>query len=318
MSVRIGALVLAMVLPGAAQAQPGAPLSAIDWLEQALTQPIGPTAPPRAPGPQSVPPLGGLDGFSPVPPAEDGPITARPLTQATLDSTGLFAAARIGLPQDIWGQSPLRTLTDAIAAQTPDMVPAAQRLLLRLLVAEFAPPRLTTKDMAGQLLAARLDKLIEIGALEQATQLLEAAPNKTAALNARAFDIALLLGEEDRACARLQGQLFAEGGEAARIFCLARQGEWQSAYAALGAARALGGIAPPDADLLARFLEEEDATPSLDPPADLTPMSWRILEALGEPVGTGSLPVAFAHADLRGTSGWRAQIDAAERLTRTG
>ena len=80
----------------------------------------------------------------------------------------------------------------------------------------------------------------------------------------------------------------------------------------------LAGSRPPDADLLARFLEEEDATPSLDPPADLTPMSWRILEALGEPVGTGSLPVAFAHADLRGTSGWRAQIDAAERLTRTG
>ena len=88
------------------------------------------------------------------------------------------------------------------------MVPAAQRLLLRLLLAEFAPPQLNADDMVGQLLAARLDKLIEIGALEQATQLLETAPVQTAALNARAFNIALLLGEEDRACTRLQGQLF--------------------------------------------------------------------------------------------------------------
>ena len=57
---------------------------------------------------------------------------------------------------------------------------------------------------------------------------------------------------------------------------------------------------------------------TLPPPQHLTPMGWRILEALGDPVGTGNLPVAFAHADLRGTSGWRAQIDAAERLTRMG
>jgi hypothetical protein len=33
-------------------------------------------------------------------------------------------------------------------------------------------------------------------------------------------------------------------------------------------------------------------------------------------VATQGLPVAFAHADLRGTAGWRAQIEAAERLVR--
>ena len=42
------------------------------------------------------------------------------------------------------------------------------------------------------------------------------------------------------------------------------------------------------------------------------------MEALGDPVTTAGLPVAYAHADLRGTSGWRAQLDAAERLTRAG
>ncbi|WP_296641556.1 hypothetical protein [Roseinatronobacter sp.] len=316
MTCRIGALVLAACLPVAAQGQQGAPLSAIDWLEQALTQPIGPAAPPRQTMPQSLPEPSAQTDMPAE--AESGQITSRPLTKSTLDSTGLFAAARIGLPHDVWGGSTLDNVIAAIARQTPDMVPAAQRLLLRLLLAEFAPPQLNADDMVGQLLAARLDKLIEIGALEQATQLLETASGQTAALNARAFDIALLLGEEDRACTRLQGQLFAENGEAARIFCFARQGEWQSAYAALGAARALGGLDHSEADLLARFLEEEDGTPSLAPPQDLTPMGWRILEALGEPVGTGTLPVAFAHADLRGTSGWRAQIDAAERLTRTG
>lgn len=319
MSLRVGALLLAACLPVVAQAQQNAPLSAIDWLEQALTQPIGPAAPPRNAG---LPPLPapGADALT-LPDAGTGAdrIDVRPLPRTTLDSTGLFAAARIGLPPDAWGPSPLEALTTAIAAQTPDMVPAAQRLLLRILVAEFTPPSMAAEAQAGELLAARVDKLIEIGALEQAAQLLDAAPGRTAALTDRRFDIALLLGGEDRACTRLQGLLLADTGAAARIFCLARQGMWPAAHTALAAARALDGLSSADAALLTRFLEEEDrASPGLAPPPDLTPLGWRILEALGEPVGTATLPVPFAHADLRGTSGWRAQIDAAERLTRTG
>lgn len=310
MSLRVASLVLALCLPGSAGAQQGPPLSAIDWLEQALTQPVGPSAPvQRRNRPEQ--------GITPAD-APSNPILARPLEQATLDSTGLFSAARIGLPRNLWGQTPAQVLREGVAALDADTVPAAQRLMLRLLLAEFAPPQLADTDMAGGFLVARLDKLIEIGALEQASQLIDAAPTQTAALNTRAFDIALLLGEEDRACARLQGQLAGASGEAARIFCMARGGEWQSAYAALGAARALGALDGSEAALLTRFLEEEDTTLTLPPPQQLTPMGWRILEALGDPVSTGSLPVAFAHADLRGTSGWRAQIDAAERLTRTG
>lgn len=311
MKLRAASIAVALCLPSLAGAQQGAPLSAIDWLDQALTQPIGPSAPAqkrRTPSIKIAPPE--------EPPS--APIIARPLEQATLDSIGLFSAARIGLPRDLWGQTPAQVLREGIAALKPDMVPAAQRLMLRLLLAEFAPPHLAEGDVAGGLLVARLDKLIEIGALEQASQLIDAAPTQTAALNTRAFDIALLLGEEDRACARLQGQLAGTSGEAARIFCMARGGEWQSAYAALGAARALGGMDGSEAALMTRFLEEEDTALTLPPPQRLTPMGWRILEALGDPVSTGSLPVAFAHADLRGTSGWRAQIDAAERLTRMG
>jgi hypothetical protein len=305
--MRVAGLVLALCLPGIALAQQNAPLSAIDWLEQALTQPIGPSAPSRAP--QTIPEA--LD-------APSAAIVSSPLEQATLDSTGLFSAARIGLPRELWGQTPVAVLAEGIAALDANMVPSAQRMLVRLLTAEFSPPLLAEGDTPGALLVARLDKLIEIGALEQASQLIEGAPTQTAALNTRAFDIALLLGEEDRACARLEGQLAGTSGEAARIFCLARRGEWQSAYASLGAARALGAIDSAEAQLLERFLEEEDAEHSLPPPQRLSPMGWRVLEALGESVGTSTLPVAFAHADLRGTSGWRAQIDAAERLTRTG
>ncbi len=50
----------------------------------------------------------------------------------------------------------------------------------------------------------------------------------------------------------------------------------------------------------------------------MTPLDWRLLEAVGEPLPTQSLPIAFAHAELRDTAGWKAQIEAAERLSRAG
>jgi hypothetical protein len=43
-----------------------------------------------------------------------------------------------------------------------------------------------------------------------------------------------------------------------------------------------------------------------------------MFEAIGEPLPTNTLPLAFAQAELRDTAGWKAQIEAAERLARSG
>ncbi|WP_071795569.1 hypothetical protein [Natronohydrobacter thiooxidans] len=296
--------------PAAVSAQEnGAPLSAIDWLEQALREPPPPAVAPEPP-PQMIEP-------SPVlPESHFETITVAPLTGAELDATGLFTAERIGLPREFWGPSPLAEIIPAIEAIPGDTLPSAARLGLRLLMAEFAAPYGLTLETRGTLLLARIDKLVSLGALEQASQLIDAAAEPSAALRARAFDISLLLGEEDRACARMSGMISATEGQAAQIFCMARHGEWQAAWTSLKVARSLGLIDAAEAGLLMRFLDEEEADFLPPPPQNITPLGWRILEALGDPVATTHLPVAFAHADLRGVSGWRAQLDAAERLTR--
>ncbi len=45
---------------------------------------------------------------------------------------------------------------------------------------------------------------------------------------------------------------------------------------------------------------------------------FRLYEAIGEPLPTRDLPLAFAWPDLRFVSGWKAQLEAAERLARAG
>ena len=296
-------LPLALVLSAPALAQ-DRPLSAIGWLDEALTIPL-PPAP--APLPDFQP-----DTYTPE------EISVTPLGGPDIDALGLFNPVRIGLTRDLWATSPAERVKAGLAALPADTLPTALQLGYRLLLAEFAAPVFAAPHDPGSVLTTRIDTLIAMGALEQASILLEASPVQTAALNSRAFDIALLLGEEDTACTRMTGQMSTHYAHGAQIFCLARRGAWQSAYATLNTSKALGLLDPAEAALLARFLSEEDTDFPAPPPATVTPLSWRLLEALGEPVATTSLPVAFAYADLRGTSGWRAQLDAAERLTRAG
>src|SRR5690606_19196203 len=48
------------------------------------------------------------------------------------------------------------------------------------------------------------------------------------------------------------------------------------------------------------------------------PLDLRLMEAIGEPLQTSTLPLAFAHADLTSNAGWKTRLEAAERLSRTG
>lgn len=294
-------LMLLLATPAWSQERP---LSAIDWLDEALTIPLPPQDPP--------PPTFQPEAIIPE------TISVTPLGGPEIDALGLFNPTRMGLSRTLWAASPADQVIAGLSRLPADTLPTALQLGYRLLLAEFAPPLFSDGAQPGSVLTTRIDTLMAMGALEQASVLLEASPVQTAALNARAFDIALLLGEEDTACARMQGQMSTDYGHGAQIFCLARRGAWQSAFATLNTSRALGLLDAPDAALLERFLAEEDAELTAAPPASISPLGWRLLEALGEPVPTASLPVAFAYADLRGTSGWRAQLDAAERLTRAG
>ena len=287
------------------------PLSAIDWLQETLL----------VPDPSGLYPVTPPTGDAWI----DGAITMRPLDRVHPDAVGLFPPARVGLARDFWGPSTAEELAPLVAALPGDTLPALRTLAYRLLLAEFDAPRGASPEAQGSpLLAARIDKLYEFGALDQALALLETLDSRDTGLKLRWLEIALLLGDEAPVCERALAGSGPFPFEAAQIYCQARNGDWPGAEAAFDTATEDGTLTPPYDTLLARFLEVEghvDSEP-LGPiaglPMQLSPLAWRVLEAIGEPVATHGLPVAFAHADLRGTVGWRAQIEAAERLVRSG
>lgn len=301
---------------GAQEAAPGqsdAPLSAIDWLsESVITLPTAAPFPGSAPGRPTI-------GEAPVADTATVPdVVVTPLDLPSPDRIGILPPSSTGLPRNLWSGSTQTDLVMLVRAERVDGLPAIQSFIVSLMLAEAEPPAGAGPD--GQLFLARVDKLLDIGALEPALELLRAADPKTPDLFRRYFDAALLTGAEASTCQRLLAKPEIAPTLSARVFCLARSGDWVAAALTLGTASALGDLDPETAVLLARFLDPElfEGEPPLAAPTRVTPLVFRMREAVGEGLATPPLPLAFAHADLRDTVGWKARLEAAERLARAG
>jgi hypothetical protein len=136
----------------------------------------------------------------------------------------------------------------------------------------------------------------------------------------RFFDVSLLTGRADRACSAMTANPDIAPTFPAHIFCLARTGDWPAAALSLDTGAALGRISDADYDVIARFLDPElfegDGPLPFDPA--LTPLDFQMRMAVGERPDVTGLPLAFTHAGLSDLAGWRGQLDATERLTRSG
>ncbi|ADO42226.1 hypothetical protein [Ketogulonicigenium vulgare] len=291
-----------LTIAGAAVAQERGPLSAIDWLSESVTP-----APPASP--TSTAPVTG--GVTPE-------ITVQSLDAPSPDIVGLLPSDVTGLPTSLWSQSPESDALAALRATPAPSLPALQELLVQLMLAEAAPP--SGAAATGNLFLARVDKLLEMGALDQAQSLIEASDVARPEVFRRWFDASLLTGTEDFACTKLNEMPAIAPTLSTHVFCLARAGDWPAAALVLNNALSLGAVNADEQALLVHFLDPEmdDGDSILPEPTTLTPLEFRMREAVGEAIPTATLPRAFANADLRSMVAWRSQIEAAERLARGG
>lgn len=286
-----------IVWPWAGFAQP---LSAIDWLSDSIE-----TAPT---------PSGMVIGEAPARlPSE---VLTTPLGAPRPETPGLVAAADLGLPGNLWSGSTAEDLAARMALVDVTLPRTARDLLRRVLISRQASP--LQGDDRDVLTAARVDLLLQMGALDEAQLLLGARAPETPELFRRWFDISLLMGSETAACRDLAERPEVSPTYPARIFCLARNGDWHVAALTLGSAESLGILSPEEDALLARFLDPELFEDVPPPPRRPSPLLFRLYEASGDRLPTAALPVAFAHADTAPILGWKTRIDAAERLARAG
>lgn len=305
-----------MAGPGLAQD----PLSASDWLSGSIQSPPRETSGWR---PGSGRPADAQLPTPGAPPVAEtgavGKVAVTRLDEADPDSAGTQSARKAGLPPNLWAGSDPARLAQLIG-QTPARLPVMNALLRRVLTAQLTPPATAGETARGTLFLARVDRLLGMGANADAARLLASAGLRSPESFRRLFDVALLAGEETRACAVMNDTPGIAPSFAARIFCLAQSGDWSAAAITFHGAEALGLIPQDRLALLAQYLDDSyvDAGQPLEPPQPVTPLDFRMHEAVGQPLPTAPLPLAFAHSDLRPNSGWKARLEAAERLASAG
>lgn len=285
------------------------PRSAIPWLSESIEIDKGSVFS----GPETLPPAR-------VNPAagEDAEIVVTPLGAVSRDAVGLLPPERTGFSPTLWGPTRAERVRNLLLSQPMNGVPETRALFARLLLAEAVPPLGPLANSA--LLIARVDLLLEMGALEEVETMLGRAGPDTPELFRRWFDAGLLLERAEAPCAALRDNPQLSPTLPARVFCLARSGDWSAAEITLTLGEDVGSIAPEQERLLARFLDPEifEGEPPPPVPEPLTGLDFLMREAVGLPRPPGTLPLAFLHGDVGERAPMRARINAAERLVPAG
>lgn len=283
------------------------PLSAIEWLEKRPKQIVVPLS--------ELPQAEVIDEAEVAGSVVTPQITVSPLGAPARAAAGLLPSNVTGLPRTLWQGSDVDTLNTLMTALDVEQYPALQSLLYTLLLAEADPPQ---TDQGESFIKTRVQKLLDLGALDPATALLERADPEHVELFGLYLDVALLNGDAEAPCAALRAKPSLSRDFAPRIYCDALGQNWDNAALMLATADAIGALKPLDVALLEGFLDPElfDTVPPV--PQRPTVLQFRLFEAIGESLPTSSLPREFTATDLAGDAGWKAQLDAAERLARVG
>ncbi|MBU2982510.1 hypothetical protein KO498_11880 [Lentibacter algarum] len=302
--MRIRALLIASALAAPAVAQ--SPLSAIDWLDD--------PSPVIAPAVQAVVP-----GTAEAPVSQNATapqVAVQPIgTEQGPSSIGLLPSRVTGLPETLWEKSEVSRIKHQFEQLDAHDIPVVQELLYTLLLAESEPPNGTDPEA---FLSLRAERLASFGVIEPAAELLSQLPLSSARQFDLYFDLTLYAGLEDKACETLNASRSLTNDYGAYTFCAMRGGDWEQASLLFETATALNLLEPTEKRLLKAFLDPEFAeqAPNLAPPRNITPLEFRLYEATGHALPTAGLSLAFAVSDLRELSGWKSQLEAAERLAR--
>jgi hypothetical protein len=244
-------------------------------------------------------------------------IQTTPLSTSQPDAVGILTSEQTGIPQNFWGDGDPEVIARLIKPYFDFTLPEITALWQRIALSEIDAP--TRAGNPGEILSARVAHLLNAGALDQAEALLNQAGPSTPALFQQAFDVGLLTGRAQTACADMLRNPSLAPSLKERVFCLARENDWTAAALTLTTAKSLRQIPELDAELLTLFLDPELFDEANPPPAPvpLTALDFIMREALAMPRSGQALPLAFLHQDLQRETGWRNQVIAAERLVRS-
>ena len=219
------------------------PMSAIDWLAEKINDP-----PVFYTNPSS--------NFDII----DNDIKKLDLPKISKNSIGIFPSIKLGLNSSVWKNSNEFEISNLLKKIDIGNIYYSNRLLKRILLIEADPPIIETdKEFSGTFfLRARILKLIQMGALDEAEALLlDANPNSDPKLIDLWSKISFLTLRFDNFCNSVLKSHHTLIHPAHKVICLARSGDWNAAALSLATYSSINVIDSDYEKLLINFLDHE-------------------------------------------------------------
>ena len=219
------------------------PMSAIDWLAEKINDP---------PIFYTNPSL----NFDII----DNNIKKLDLPNISKNSIGIFPSIRLGINSSVWKNSNEFEISNLLDKIDIGDIYYSNRLLKRVLLIEADPPIIATgQEFSGTFfLRARILKLIQMGALDEAEALLlDANPNTDPKLIDLWSKISFLTLRFDNFCNSVLKSYNTLIHPGHKVICLARSGDWNAAALSLATLSSINEIESDYEKLLINFLDHE-------------------------------------------------------------
>ncbi len=239
------------------------------------------------------------------------------------NSVGFFSGNRLGLPINAWSGETEILLAKEVKKISISELYHLNRFLKRILLVEIDPP-ITQVDApyAGTaFLRSRISKLIDMGALDDAEALLEAAsPLTEFGLLDLWTEVSFLTRRLDNFCEMILQSHNTKMVPSHRIVCLARSGDWNAAALALATYTSIGEIDNELETLLINYLDHEAELDLVN--KDICLEKSAILLYLcgfsGIRISDSELPVKFLYSNLSRSKSLRTRISTSEEFVKSG
>ena len=217
-----------------------------------------------------------------------------------VNGIGLISLDSTKFPEDLWSNTNEKVLAEKLNKMPKLSLSSTNKIFKRLLLVDAKPPlnSIGIKNMGYLFLLSRIDRLINLGAIDEAEEILNLIKEPSIDLMKRKIEVASLNGRLSNTCNLANKYPNFKGLLQFKIICLVRKNDWQAAALAFTVGSSLGHFDEKEKQLLLNYLDPDiEYNYSTDVEIDnLSPTDFYLMHGKKALIPPDIIPNKYAYA----------------------
>ena len=240
------------------------------------------------------------------------------LGKINFNGIGLISIERTKFPDDLWSNSSEKALSEKLNNMSRLSLSSTNKIFKRLLLVDTKPPlnSIGMRNMGYSFLLSRIDQLINLGALDEAEEILNYIKEPSIEFMKRKIEVATLNGRLSKTCDLANKYPNFKGMLQFKIICLVRENDWQAAALAFTVGSSLKQFNQKEEQLLLNYLDPDIEINYNNRVAisDLSPTNFYLMHGKKELIPPDVIPNKYAYAFSRSDMSAKVRIKSVEQL----